>query len=69
MAMCIEKASKKLHAPLQINFVCVGGWYRVGKLLGSGGSGESSCYGPRTLRCDMHGFVKWWRDLYFKEHR
>ena len=27
------------------------------------------CYRPRTLRCDMHRFVKWWWDLYSKEHR
>ena len=26
--------------PLKLDFVCVGGRYRVGKLLGSGGSGE-----------------------------
>jgi hypothetical protein len=34
------KASKKSHAPVQIDFVRVGGRYRVGKLLGSGASGE-----------------------------
>ena len=28
--------------PLQIDFVRVGARYRVGKLLGSGGSGESN---------------------------
>jgi len=35
-----EEASEKPHTPLQIGFVHVGGRYRVGKLLGSGGSGE-----------------------------
>ena len=34
------KASEKLHAPLQINFVRANGRYRVGKLLSFGGSGE-----------------------------
>ena len=29
-------------APLHVDFVRVGGRYRVGKLLGSGGSGESN---------------------------
>ena len=28
--------------PLKLDFVRVGGWYRLGKLLGSGGSGESN---------------------------
>jgi hypothetical protein len=32
--------SEELHAPLKFDFVRVGGRYRVGKLLGSGGSGE-----------------------------
>ena len=36
----LAKPSKKPHAPVQIDFVHVGGRYRVGKLLGSGGSGE-----------------------------
>ncbi len=41
MAMCPQHpASGKPHAPLQIDFVRVAGRYRVGKLLGYGGSGE-----------------------------
>jgi hypothetical protein len=28
--------------PSHVDFVRVGGWYRVGKLLSSGGSGESN---------------------------
>ena len=32
----------KESPPLQIDFVHVAGQYRVGKLLGSGGSGESN---------------------------
>src|SRR6267142_3055984 len=32
--------SKKQHSPIQPNFVRVNGRYRVGKILGSGGSGE-----------------------------
>ena len=35
-----EGASEKPRAPLQVSFVRVGGRYRVGKLLGSGASGE-----------------------------
>ena len=43
--MCLqnsEEAPEKLRAPLRIDFVRVGGRYRVGELLGSGGSGEPS---------------------------
>lgn len=38
----LEEASEEPHAPLQIDFVHVGGRYRVGKLLGFGGSGKPS---------------------------
>ena len=31
-----------MKPPVQIDFVHVSGWYRVGKLLGSGGSGRSN---------------------------
>ena len=34
------QASKKQPTPHHLDFICVGGWYRVGKLLGTGGSGE-----------------------------
>jgi hypothetical protein len=34
----------KHSVPVHVDFVCVGGRYRVGKLLGSGGSGESNSY-------------------------
>lgn len=34
------KPSEQRPGPLQLDFVRVGGRYRVGKLLGSGGSGE-----------------------------
>jgi hypothetical protein len=34
-----RKASNKIPRPLQPDFVRVGGRYRVGNLLGSGGSG------------------------------
>ena len=40
MAMCLQNPQEKgLQAPLQIDFVRVGSRYRVGKLLGFGGSG------------------------------
>ena len=39
LAMSCQKVSAK--PPVQVDFVCVSGWYRVGKLLGSGGSGRS----------------------------
>jgi len=34
------QASKKQPTPHHLDFVCVGGRYRVGKMLGTGGSGE-----------------------------
>ena len=40
LAMPPQKVSVK--PPVQIDFVRVGGRYRVGKLLGSGGSGRSN---------------------------
>ena len=41
MAMCPQHpAFEKPHAPLKIDFVRVAGRYRVGELLGYGGSGE-----------------------------
>jgi hypothetical protein len=39
-----QNPSEKRHPPLKLDFVRVGGRYRVGKLLGSGRSGE-----PPTL--------------------
>jgi serine/threonine protein kinase len=43
-------APKKRHAPIQPNFVRVDGRYRVGKILGSGGSGErDSCSSSTSL--------------------
>jgi hypothetical protein len=36
-----QEPSAKDSAPLHLDFVHVGSRYRVGKLLGSGGSGES----------------------------
>lgn len=44
-----EEPSEKPHAPLKIDFVRVGGRYRVGKLLGSGGSGEPNSNSGLTL--------------------
>jgi hypothetical protein len=44
-----QEASEGLHAPLQIDFVRVGGRYRVGKLLGFGGSGASNSDSGLTL--------------------
>jgi hypothetical protein len=35
-----HSAFEKPHVPLQVDFVRVAGRYRVGKLLGYGGSGE-----------------------------
>lgn len=35
-----EGRSEKPRAPIKVDFVRVGGRYRVGKLIGSGGSGE-----------------------------
>jgi hypothetical protein len=35
-----RQTSKKKPLPLKLDFVRVDGRYRVGKLLGSGGSGE-----------------------------
>jgi hypothetical protein len=35
-----EDPSEKPYSPLQIDFVHVGGQYRVGKLLGYDGSGK-----------------------------
>jgi hypothetical protein len=40
LAMSCQKVSVK--PPVQVDFVRVGGRYRVGKLLGSGGSGRSN---------------------------
>jgi hypothetical protein len=39
-----RKPSEIQPPSLQLNFVRVGGQYRVGKLLGSGGSGEPKSY-------------------------
>ncbi|KAH9038185.1 hypothetical protein EDB85DRAFT_2141940 [Lactarius pseudohatsudake] len=35
-----QKTSEKQTVPRKLDFVRVGGWYRVGKFLGSGGSGS-----------------------------
>jgi hypothetical protein len=42
LTVCLRKASMKSPVPLHVDFVRVGGRYRIGKLLGSGGSGESN---------------------------
>ncbi|KAH9008763.1 kinase-like domain-containing protein [Lactarius hengduanensis] len=34
----LRKTSEKRYVPRKIDFIRVGGWYRVGRLLGSGGS-------------------------------
>jgi hypothetical protein len=49
MATCLKNSREPSHAPLQIDFVRVGGQYRVGKLLGSGGSGEPDSDSSSTL--------------------
>ena len=41
-AVHLQDASAKFPVPPHVNFVRVGGRYRIGKLLGSGGSGESN---------------------------
>ena len=49
MATCLQNSREPSHAPLQIDFVHVDGQYRVGKLLGSGGSGEPDSDSSSTL--------------------
>jgi hypothetical protein len=34
-----QQVSEKQPVPLQLGFMCVGGWFRVGRLLSSDGSG------------------------------
>jgi len=59
MAQNLKDASKKP----QVDFVCVGGWYRVGKLLGSGGSGEPNSDLSSTLHHASLGSVYLGRDI------
>ena len=58
-----KEASKKWHTALQVDFVCVGGWYRVGKLLGSGGSGEHNSNLSLTLHYASLGTIYLGRDI------
>ena len=58
-----EQASKKLHAALQVDFVHVASWYRVGKLLGSGGSGKPNSDPNSTLYHASLGSVYLGRDI------
>ena len=57
------EASEKPHSPLQLNFVRVGGRYRVGKLLGSGSSGEPNSDSSATLTDASIGSVFSGRDI------
>ena len=36
-----------------VNFVRVGGWYRIGKLLGAGGSGMPNSDSASILRSEL----------------
>ena len=58
-----EQASKKPRAALQVDFVRVAGRYRVGKLLGSGGSGEPNSDPNSTLHHAPLGSVYLGRDI------
>ena len=59
----LKVASRKPHAALQVDFVHVSGWYRVGKLLGSGGSGEPN-YNLSSMLCHASlGSVYLGRDI------
>ena len=42
MALAVSHQKVSAKPPVQVDFVHVSGWYRVGKLLGSGGSGRSN---------------------------
>ena len=64
MAMCPQHpASEKLHNPLQIDFVRVAGRYRVGKLLGYGGSGECNPTSVRSFIDTALGSVYLGKDI------
>jgi hypothetical protein len=45
----LQETFEGLHAPIHINFLHVGGRYRVGKLLGFGGSGAPNSDSGLTL--------------------
>ena len=47
-------SSKKQTTPCKPDFVCVGGWYRVGQLLGSGGSGVLDSNSRLTYLSDFY---------------
>jgi hypothetical protein len=42
LAVHLQNASMIFPVHSHVDFMCVGGWYRVGKFLSSGGSGESN---------------------------
>jgi hypothetical protein len=42
MVLAVSHWKVSVKLPIQVDFLCVGGQYRVGKLLGSSGSGKSN---------------------------
>jgi hypothetical protein len=60
----LQQNSRRKSPPLQLDFVHVGGRYRVGKLLGSGGSGKpNSDTGLRCFLSSLLGSVYLGRDI------
>jgi len=62
-SMPVQRPSRKQPASQRLNFVCVGGRYRIGKLLGTGGSGKPHSDQVHLISLSFLGSVYLGKDI------